>query len=205
VTGFAAPRRRRSLRTVLLTALVVGILGSVAGIGSYSAFTATATNTGNSFAAGTVVIADNDSNGFMLALANAKPTDADTSCINVTYTGSLASSVRLYSTQTGTLGGYLTLTITRGTDSSPSFDSCTNFTADATDYIGSGNGVVYQGLLSAFPSTYAAGLVDPTSGSPETWTSPEAHSYRFVVALANDNAAQGLSTTAAFTWEARNQ
>ncbi len=204
MTGFAAPRRRRSLRTVLLTALVVGILGSVAGIGSYSAFTATATNTGNSFAAGTVVIADNDSGGFMLALANAKPTDADTSCIHVTYTGSLASSVRLYSTQTGTLGGYLTLTITRGTDSSPSFDSCTNFTADATNYIGQGAGVIYSGNLSGFPTTYAGGLVDPLAGSPESWTTNEAHSYKFTVTLQDVNAAQGLSGTAGFTWEARN-
>jgi hypothetical protein len=140
----------------------------------------------------------------MLALANAKPTDADTSCINVTYTGSLASSVRLYSTQTGTLGGYLTLTITRGTDSSPSFDSCTNFTADATNYIGQGAGVIYSGNLSGFPTTYAGGLVDPLAGSPESWTTNEAHSYKFTVTLQDVNAAQGLSGTAGFTWEARN-
>ena len=120
-------------RKVLITALVVGLLGAVAGVGGYSAFTSTTTNSGNSFAAGTVLIADNDLDNVMLALTNAKPNDADTSCIKVTYTGTLASSVRLYSTQTGTVGQYVTLTITRGTDSAPSFDSCTNFTADTTN------------------------------------------------------------------------
>jgi predicted ribosomally synthesized peptide with SipW-like signal peptide len=188
-----------------LTAFVLGGLLAVAGTATFSAFSSQTSNSGNSFAAGTVHLTDNDAGTAMLALTNAQPGATDTSCIVLTYSGTLDSTVRLYGAVAGALGPYLTLTVTRGTDSSPSFDSCTNFTADATDYIGSGNGVVYQGLLSAFPSTYAAGLVDPTSGSPETWTSPEAHSYRFVVTLANDNAAQGLSTTAAFTWEARNQ
>jgi hypothetical protein len=192
-------------RKVLITALVVGVLGAVAGVGGYSAFTSTTTNSGNSFAAGTVVIADNDLDNVMLALTNAKPNDADTSCIKVTYTGTLASSVRLYSTQTGTIGQYLTLTITRGTDSAPSFDACTNFTADATNYIGQGAGVIYNGNLSSFPATYAAGLVDPLAGSPESWTQNEVHSYKFTITLQDVNAAQGLTGTAGFTWEARNQ
>ena len=81
---------------------------------------------------------------------------------------------------------------------------CTNFTADSTNYIGSGAGVIYAGLLSAYPTTYGAGIVDPTSGSPETWTTSEAHSYEFVISLNNNAAAQGLSSTATFTWEARN-
>jgi predicted ribosomally synthesized peptide with SipW-like signal peptide len=198
------PRSHR-LRAVLLSAVVLGILGVVAGVGSYSAFTATTTNTGNSFAAGTVAISDNDNDNFMLALTNAKPSDADTSCIKVTYTGSLSSTVRLYSTQTGTLGQYLTLTVTRGTDSSPSFDSCTNFTADATNYIGQGAGVIYSGNLSGFATTYNTGLVDPLAGTPESWTTNETHTYKFVITLQDVNAAQGLTGTAGFTWEARNQ
>jgi predicted ribosomally synthesized peptide with SipW-like signal peptide len=192
-------------RRLLLTALVLGGLVAVAGTATFSAFSSQTSSSGNSFAAGTVQLTDNDAGTAMLAMTNAQPGDSDTSCILLTYSGTLDSTVRLYGAVAGALGPYLTLTVTRGTDSSPSFDSCTNFSADATDYIGSGNGVVYQGLLSAFPSTYATGLVDPTSGSPETWTSSEAHSYRFVVTLANDNGAQGQSATAAFTWEARNQ
>ena len=197
------PRWSRSRRSVL-TMLVIGVAGLLAGAGSYAVFTATTGNTGNSFASGTVTIQDNDSNTAMLALANAKPGDADTSCIRIEYTGSLDSTVRLYGSVSGSLASYVTLTVTRGTDSSPSFDSCANFTPDATNYIGAGNGVVYSGPLSSFPASYAAGIVDPTSGSPETWSQSEAHSYRFVVTLQDNNAAQGLTGNASFTWEARN-
>jgi hypothetical protein len=179
-------------------------MGAVAGYGTYSAFTATTSNSGNSYAAGTVAISDNDSGGFLMALSNAKPTDTDTGCIRLSYTGSLSATVRLYGSVSGSLGQYLTLTVTRGTDSSPSFRSCTNFTADATNYIGAGAGVVYSGNLSDFPSTYAAGLVDPTSGSPATRTNGTARSYKFAITLQDNNAAQGLSSSASFTWEARN-
>jgi hypothetical protein len=110
----------------------------------------------------------------------------------------------LYATVSGALAPYLTLTVTRGTDSAPSFSSCANFTADATDYIGQGAGVVYQGSLSGYPTDYASGIVDPKPATPETWTTGEAHSYRFNISLDNNLAAQGLSATAAFTWEARN-
>ena len=197
------PRLSRSRRSVL-TMLVIGVAGLFAGAGSYAVFTATTGNTGNSFASGTVAIQDNDANTAMLALANAKPGDADTSCIRIEYTGSLDSTVRLYGSVSGSLANYVTLTVTRGTDSSPSFDSCANFTPDATNYVGAGNGVVYSGPLSSFPASYAAGIVDPTSGSPETWSQSETHSYQFVVTLQDDNAAQGLTGNASFTWEARN-
>jgi hypothetical protein len=167
-------------------------------MGSYSAFSSTTTNTGDAFSSGTVAISDNDSNGAMLSLSNAKPGDSSTGCIKVTYTGSLAAAVHLYGTVTGSLGQYLTLTVTRGTNSS-GFSSCAAFSADATDYIGSGAGVIYNGNLSSFPSTYAAGLVDPTS-----WSTNDAHSYKFVVTVQDNNSAQGLTSTASFTWEARN-
>ena len=195
----------RRTRKLVATLLVLGIVGAFAGVGSYSAFTATTGNTGNSFTAGTVAISDNDGGTAMLALPNAKPTDSDTSCIRVTYTGSLASSVRLYGSVSGSMPQYMTLTVTRGTDSSPSYDSCSNFTPDAANYLGLGNGVVYQGALSSFPASYAAGIVDPHSGAPETWTQNEDHSYRFVVTLNNNTAAQGTTGSASFTWEAQNQ
>jgi hypothetical protein len=195
---------RSNRRKLLLSLVVLGLLGSIAGWATFSAFSATTTNPNNSFASGTVVISDNDSGNAMLTLANAAPGATDTGCIKVDYTGTLSSNVRLYATVTGTLASYLTVVVTRGTDSSPSFDSCANFTADATNYIGAGAGIIYSGTLAAYPANYTAGLVDPLSGSPETWTTNETHSYKFVVTLIDDPAAQGLSSTAAFTWEARN-
>jgi hypothetical protein len=198
-------KRGTRTRKILVSALLVGVLGAIAGVGSYSAYTATTTNSGNSFASGTVAIDDNDSSTAMLALSAAKPGDTDTSCIRIRSTGTLSSTVRLYGTISGSLGSYLTLTVTRGTDSSPSFDSCTNFTADSTNYNGDGAGVIYTGNLSAFPSSYAGGIVDPKSATPETWTTNETHSYKFAVTVQDNNAAQGLTASASFTWEARNQ
>jgi hypothetical protein len=192
-------------RKIFLTLIVLGGLAAVSGAATFSAFSSQTTNAANSFAAGTVQLTDNDLGGAMLSLSNAQPGATDTSCILVTYSGSLSSTVRLYGSIAGALAPYLTLTITRGDDPSPLFDDCVGFQPDLTDYVGAGQGVVYQGALSAFPSSYAAGLVDPIPASPETWTTGEAHTYRFVVSLADDNGAQGQSATASFTWEARNQ
>jgi hypothetical protein len=191
-------------RWVLAALVVTGVIAAITVGLTAAAFVSNSSNPGDSFSTGTVAITDNDAGGFMLALSSARPGDSDTSCLRVTYTGSLDSTVRLYATVSGGLDPYLQLRVTRGTDSSPAFDACTNFTADSTDYIGSGAGVIYSGLLSAYPATYGAGIVDPTSGAPETWTTSEAHSYKFVITLNNNPAAQGRSCTATFTWEARN-
>ncbi|HEY2804047.1 MAG TPA: TasA family protein [Actinomycetota bacterium] len=194
----------RPTRKVLFSILIVAIVAAVTGTGTYAAFSGTTTNPSNAFAAGTVALSDNDAGGSLLSLSNATPGNSSTGCIKITYSGSLNANVHLYGSATASLPTYLTLTVTRGTDSSPSFASCSNFTADATNYIGSGAGVIYSGNLSAFPSTYAGGVVDPTSGSPATWSTSDAHSYKFVVTVQNNAAAQGLSSTASFTWEARN-
>jgi len=195
---------RRPTRKVLFSILIVAIVAAITGTGTYAAFSGTTSNPSNAFAAGTVALSDNDAGGSLLSLSNATPGNSSTGCIKITYSGSLNANVHLYGSATASLPSYLTLTVTRGTDSSPSFASCSNFTADATNYIGSGAGVIYSGNLSAFPSTYAGGLVDPTSGSPATWSTSDAHSYKFVVTVQNNAAAQGLSSTASFTWEARN-
>lgn len=192
-------------RKLLLTLLVLGGLAALSGAATYSAFSSQTSNTGNSFAAGTVLITDNDADNALLSLSNAQPGASDTSCILMTYSGSLSSTVKLYGSIAGGLAPYLTLTITRGDDPTPIFDDCVGFQPDLTDYVGAGQGVIYQGALSAFPSGYATGLVDPVAGSPETWTTSEARVYRFAVSLADDNNAQGQSATASFTWEARNQ
>jgi hypothetical protein len=200
-----AGRSGSRLRRVLATLVVLGLVGTVTSVGSYSAFTATTSSTGNSFAAGSVSIEDDDAASAMLSLSNAKPGDSDTSCIKVRYTGSLGATVRLFASTTGTLPQYLNVTVTRGANAAPSFDSCASFAPDPTNYIGAGAGVIYDGTLSAMPTSYAAAIVDPTSGSPASWNTNDEHSYRFVVTLADDNSAQTLSGSASFTWEARNQ
>lgn len=198
----------RGLRRWRAVAVLVGLmaLGAAGGSATFAAFTGTASNANNTMATGTVNIADNDNGVAMMGFSNALPGTSDTSCLTVTYTGSLASNVRLYGTTTGTgLDPYLNLTITRGTFSSaPAYDSCTNFVADATNYTGAGAGVIYSGTLQNFPDSYATGLNDPTTAAPESWATNELHVYKFQISVVENVAAQGKNATQAFTWEARN-
>jgi len=194
-------------RTFVLIFVALALAGALVGARTWAALSATTASTGDSFASGTVALADNDSGTAMLSLSAAVPGNSDSGCITVSYTGSLASAVRLYGTTTGTgLDAYLDLKVTRGgfSGAPPAFDSCTTFTADATDYIGSGSGVIYDGTLQGFPDGYAAGLVDPLAAGPEAWTTSEAHVYKFQITLQANPSAQAKNATQTFTWEARN-
>ena len=194
------------VRRWLASALVVGAVGLVSGTGTVAAFSATARNEGDAFQAGTVSVQDNDAGGAMLTLAGARPGDTVRGCIVVTYAGTLDASVVLYGEVAGALAPHLTLTVTRGRDAAPSFPGCSGFTPDAADPFGLGPGVLYSGPLSAYPGTYGAGILDPDpAGGVETWTTGEAHAYRFTVTMGSDPAAQGRSASAVFAWEARNR
>ncbi len=174
--------------------LLVGFM--VMGV-SRAAFFDTTTNESNSFAAGTVVLVDDDTGSAMFSVSNMKPGDSSQTCIAVTYNGTVvpADVVEYVSAGdlTGTgLGTYLNLTIERGTGGS--FGNCTGFTAEATDY---------SGTLAGF----AAASTDFASGAG-TWAPAaqgESKVYRITATLQDDNAAQGLNATVTFTWEAQNQ
>jgi predicted dehydrogenase len=200
---------RRAVRRSRTAAMLVGcaLLGITGGTTTFAAFNGQGSNAGNSVQAGSVSITDNDNGVAMMGFSSALPGTSDTSCITVTYNGSLSSNVRLYGTTGGTgLAQYMNLTVTRGTYSAtpPAYDSCTNFVPDATNYTGAGTGVVYNGTLEGFADNYAAGLTDPTTAAQETWTSGESHVYRFQVSVQENVAAEGKTATQSFTWEARN-
>jgi len=189
-------------RKLALSAVVLAAAVAVVGIGTYSAFSATTTNSGNSIAAGTVVLGDNDSNAAMYSVTNQKPGDTFQQCIKVDYTGSLSSTVKLYTTSTiGSLGPYIDLQIRTGSGS-PTFPGCTGFTPDGAD--------LYSGTLANFGSTYtswANGLLDAGPGAASSWVNGNSVVYRFTLTLQASalDAAQNTSTGShAFTWEARN-
>lgn len=189
---------------VLLTALCVGALGSLAAMGVFGAFSSTTTNAGNTITAGTVSIADNDAGAAMYSISNAKPGESVSKCIKVTYTGSLDADVHIYTTSTiGALGQYVELTITPGTQTTPSFPSCTGFVADS-------GGALYTGTLANFATaknSYANGVVD-YPGTGTKWAANESVIYQVTATLQSSapEAAQGATTGAhTFTWEARNQ
>lgn len=191
----------RSL-TLKLTAIAVA-LGCTSVVwpgGTWSAFDRTASSPGNAVAAATVSLADNDGDASLLSLAAARNGTSVTSCTKVTYGGTVPADVRIYGTVSGGLATYLTLTITRGTIAgTPAAKSCTGFTADSSDYLSRGAGVIYSGTLAAFPTSAAGALADPTSGATEQWDGGEAHAYKLTVTM-NSASGAGMSATADFTW-----
>ena len=189
-------------RKLCLTALVLAAAIAAIGLGTYSAFSATTTNSGNNISSGTVVLGDNDNNAAMYTVTNQKPGDSFQQCIKVDFTGSLASTVKLYTASTiGTLGQYIDLQIRTGSGS-PTFPGCTGFTPDAAD--------LYSGTLSNFATTYTNwtnGLLDAGPGAASSWANGNSVVYRFTLTLQSGapDTAQGLSTGShAITWEARN-
>jgi predicted ribosomally synthesized peptide with SipW-like signal peptide len=185
-------------RKVLRSIVVLGAVGAVATAGAFSAFSSQTDNPGNQITAGTVDLQDNDSNGALYNIANAKPTDPKENCIEVNYTGSLPADVKLYRAP-GALGGlapYANVKVEYGTQASPSFPSCTGFTA---------SGTLYDGDLPGFATAYAGGYA-ATPGSDGDWDQGEKLVYRVTVSIDDDANAEGLSTGAhALRWEARNQ
>lgn len=191
-----------------LAASVAALAGCaiLAGAATWSNLNSTATNPSNSFSAGTVQITSNSGSSAVLSLTNAKPGDVSTGCIDVTYSGTLPANVMLYGTGGGTgLDQYLNLVVTRGTFSgTPATGSCTGFTADSTNYIAQGAGVIYSGTLANWPASLASAQVDPTSSSPATWSNGSVHGYELQVTVQSNNAGQGLTGSETFTFEANN-
>jgi hypothetical protein len=167
----------------------MGLIGLQVGLEGFGA-AARADDTG--FAAGTVYLTSSETSP-LFRVPNGGPGSTATSTITITYEGTLPATVRLYGATSGTgLARFLSLTITRGTGHGP------RFVPDPDDPIGAGPGVIYQGALAAFPTSFATGVADR-----QTWEQGATHSYRFVLRLADDPRIQGLTAGASFTWEAR--
>lgn len=193
---------------VVRTLLLLGIVACIAGAGVFSAFSSQTENSGNIITAGTVTIEDNDGGTALYSISNAKPGETKTSCIKVTYKGSLPSTVKVYSPTAvgsiGELGPYVNLKVEAGTQTTSTFPSCTEFTP-----LSSG-ATLYEGTLTAFVTehgTYANGITtNPASATK--WETNNSLVYRFTATLSASapESAQGKSTNAhAFRWEAQNQ
>ena len=194
-------------RKSLVTLLVLGVVGTLAGVGTFSAFSSTTDNTGNTYAAGTVFLADNDASAAMYTVNTQRPGQVTERCIRLTYTGSLAADVKLYTGSTvNALGTYVDLSIDKRTmPVGTAFPDCTGFTADA-------GGPIFGSTLSNFTTTknsYTTGIL-AFPGATSSWAQNDTVVYRFTLTLQDNNAANGgaaaLTTGAhGFIWEARNQ
>ena len=191
------PRTKSLLRSLL----AIGAVGALAGFGTFSAFSSSTENPDNKIDAGTVVLTDNDTGSALYSVAGAKPGTTVDRCITVTYSGDLDADVKLYLPDpVGALAPYVDLTVTPGTDSTPSFGDCTGFAADGAP--------LFTGTLQSFRaahSGWANGLVD-NPASTTKWGQGDTVTYRVQLAVQDTNAAQGLATgTHRFVWEARNR
>jgi hypothetical protein len=193
-------------RPLATAAVVVALAASGGGYATtFAAFSSDSENTANSYAAGTVYLTDNRGApaDALPGLAGADPGEVSSGCVVVTYGGSLPARVRLYANSSGAITAYLTVKVTRGSGAG-AFPSCAGFTPDSTDYAGLGPGVLYDGAVASFPTVGASGLLDPTAGSPSTWTTGSSHTYRFDVELSSDPAGQGQTGTLGFGFRANN-
>jgi hypothetical protein len=187
-------------KKIARTLVVLAVVGGLGTLGAFSAFSSQANNPNNRVSSGTVTLADNDAGVALYDFTNAKPGDSQTSCIRVNYTGSLNADVKLYTPDSiGALGPQVNLKIEPGSQSSPSFPSCTGFTADGA--------ASFEAALSTFPSTYAGGVSD-YPGATSAWTNGDAVVYRVTATLSASapDSAQGATTGLhTIRWEARNQ
>ena len=188
-------------KKLLRTLVVIGVTGAIAGVGAFSAFTSQADNPDNVVTAGTVVLADNDSNTALYSITAGKPGSTSTKCHRVSYTGSLPADVKLYTPSTiGALGPQVNLKIETGTSVTGARD-CSDFVVDVT------GAEIFNAALSTFPTTYTGGVSD-YPGAGTSWVNGNAVMYRVTATLSSaaPDSAQGATTgTHVLRWEAQNQ
>lgn len=190
-------------RRIFITVAVLALMAGVAVFTTSAAFTATTSNPGNQIEAGTVAVGDSDAGTGELYDALAQRPGAGNgpaaACIRVTYSGSLASSVKLYRSAV-TNGDKFRLTVERGISLvAPAADmNCTGFVSVTT---------AFDNTLDLFPTTYAAGVDGKALGA--AWSSGQSVDYRFTVYPVDDSTPNAHTTAVdtgahSFTWEAQN-
>lgn len=192
--------RGENRRSLTLVAIALGILLSSVTVLSVSraVFADQTTNEANYVTSGDVDLVDNDGGvNVLFEIDDMAPGESETTCINVTYQGSISDpgAVVVYSgglTDSSSLADDLNLTIEEGTGAT-TFDDCTGFTLD---------GPVFGDTLAEFDLSHVdystgVGVWNPSS-------TPESSSYRITLELDADadSASQGQSVTdLIFTWE----
>jgi predicted ribosomally synthesized peptide with SipW-like signal peptide len=196
-----ASSRNSRRRKVLLTLAVLCALVGLIVLGSFAAFTATTTNSGNTISSGTVTISQHAGATTLYNLTNQKPGQSTQKCLRVTYTGSLPATVELYASAGITNGTLYNIQVERGSGMTTldSTMSCAGFVSTTTAFT--------AGALGTFPTSYATGIDGkPTAG---VWNQNDSVDYRFTITQNDDTTANAHTTvtssgTHSFTWEARN-
>ena len=181
-------------RVAAFVAIPAALIASAAFVGnaSYSAFSDTATNSGNTWSSGSVTLA-NDAGSAMFTANNLAPGAVGSNCIKVTNTSTLPTTTKLYAAvgAQAALNSQLTITVTQGTGGS--FGNCSGFTADAS------GSQVYTGTLANLIST-RTGFAN---GAVTSLASASNKTFKIDYSLSS-TAPQATQGSASFTWEAQN-
>ena len=215
--------RRRGLGARAALAVVpLAVVGSGALVyqASNAAFTATTQSGTNQFAAGSVTLTNSTSGSALFSVTGIKPGAAlaasQYQCIDVNYTGSLASSIKFYlanfsnptpGQNAHNLGSYLRVTIEQSSTTT-SDAACTGFTATGTYVNPGGSGGDALSSLAAATNwgnglgTWAPSGAQHRSYKISYWLPDVAETGMPNQATLDD--LQGASTRTDLVWEARN-
>ncbi len=199
--------RKRHLIRVIAPAVGLLAAGLLVWQGSYAAFSATTVDTGNTWAAGSLVLTNNGGTAVYAAAttatfggANLKPGSTGTACLTVKSTGSAAGTLAMYRSALAdsapSLGAQIQLTVTEGVPAADVQANCAGFPVAGLTTVATNQ------PLSTFPSSFATA----TGTTPiAAGTVLEAYKvvWTFVTTGTNpgDTALMGKTVTAGFTWE----
>lgn len=207
--------RRRAAARAAAPAIGLLVAGLLVWQGSYAAFSATTSNTGNAWTTGSLTLTNNGggttysaSTTGIFAESGMAIGSTGTKCITVSSGGDIAGDLRLYRGALGTngvagetaaqaqaLASQIQLTVAAanlGSASGNVDSSCAGFPSTSTTVLAS--------TLAAMPTTYAA--ASGISVTPPPGTQRVAYQITWTLGSgSNDNALQGLSASADLVWE----
>jgi predicted ribosomally synthesized peptide with SipW-like signal peptide len=209
------PAKRRPtfglFQKVLLSMFGLGIMGSVIGHGTMASFTATSTNPGTTFTAGTLLMTNSKSTsctqvtyggncGTALSLSNMSAGQSTSGTLTITNSGAAKATTMTLTTLNATttgLGAYLNMTIHDDATNKCIYGAAGLPAAGACDVI---TALTSQVAQDAFTNT---GPLTIPASSGSQWTANEAHTFTVTVQVANNVGVPASATaTIDFQWDA---
>lgn len=198
----ADPARRRTTALVaaVASAALAGTVASGAMVlhASAAAFTGSTSNGPQTYTAGTVVLTDDGVGTLFSSISNLKPGDTATSCIKVTYTGTLGAAVKLFAAtanDTG-LGAYVKFTVDQGTTGPAASRTC----GTAPAFGGTITPLTSATVATSLPTSYGTGYTCWTAATNDNrW-----YRITYLLDAATPDAQQGKKVDVTLTWQAQN-
>ncbi|MFI5100015.1 MAG: hypothetical protein ACHQE5_05815 [Actinomycetes bacterium] len=175
--------------------------------GSYAAFSATTASNADVWTAGTLTL-QNNGGGAVYAVSTSatfnetglKPGSGNTKCITVKNTSSTAGNLKFYRSALAdsapSLGAQIQVTIDAAIVGADVLANCTGFPVAGLTNVATGV------ALTALPNTYAGAVPSVAVGAGTVLVAYRiAYTFATTGTTAGDNALQGKTVTAGFTWE----